>query len=117
MTSIIIDQNFKLTTERSLKLLSALKDMENVSIIQCTMTHTPKSIENIIEQTKIPSVTCYRKVNKLVKNKILVIDGFKKLPNDFRKIKLYKCISTKLDLSFGKNELTVIGKKEETEFN
>ena len=55
-------------------ILTALADAEMVSIINSTM-YEPKSVYDIIMETKIPHTTAYRKIKWLVEQELLVVDS------------------------------------------
>lgn len=91
---------------KSNQIIKAIADIDKVKIITSTMKGNPKTIIEIVKETNIPMVSCYRKVEHLLESKILIQKESKYLP-DGKKVKTYSCIYKQLKLSFKKGILKI----------
>jgi len=65
-----------------------------------------KIVYDILKKDKIPQTSGYRKINSLIKNGLITIDGFIET-NEGKKINKYKSIFQNIRINIKKNEITV----------
>jgi hypothetical protein len=93
----------QLLDEQAVKtMIGVLSDKYARSIVFCT-TASPKSVEEVSKQTKIPISTCYRRIHELLSQGVLVIDRII-ITSDGRKFETYKSAvkDAKIDIAAGK---------------
>ena len=66
----------------------------------------PLIIAKILESSKIPQTSGYRKINFLIDNGLLVSNGFE-LTHDGKKVKEYETIFENVKVDIVKNNITV----------
>ncbi len=84
----MLKQTFRIEeTEKQDNLLEILSDKYCRDIIG-SITHKPKSVIEITEETKIPMSTVYRRIQTLHDNKLLATSGT--ITEDGKRLFLYK---------------------------
>ena len=86
-------------------ILEYFGDKEYRSIIEATSNQSLLTSE-ILEQTRLPKTSCYRKINNLIKNGILVEEQVE-LTKKRRSISRLRPIFTKINFEMNKNQKTV----------
>ena len=86
-------------------ILEAFGDVDKKKIL-ASVTDESKIIYDILHECKIPQTSGYRKINSLIKNGLLLIDGFIETP-DGKKINKYQTIFQNVNIHIIKNKVTV----------
>lgn len=113
MTALILDN--KDVPFSSDKLLQSVCDLEKLAIIRATMDKS-LIISEILLDTKLPQTSGYRKINALIKDKLLIPDGIRLLTQGKNNIKVitYHSVTSKINIEFGKDVLDIKLKPVET---
>jgi len=91
--------------ELSKIFLESFADKDKKAILGEVMDK-PLIIAKILESSKIPQTSGYRKINFLIDNGLLVSNGFK-LTHDGKKVKEYETIFENIKVDIVKNNITV----------
>ncbi len=91
--------------ELSKIFLESFADKDKKAILGAVMDK-PLIIAKILESSKIPQTSGYRKINFLIDNGLLVSNGFE-LTHDGKKVKEYETIFENIKLDIVKNNITV----------
>jgi len=86
-------------------ILEAFGDSDKKKIFASVMDES-KIVYDILQECKIPQTSGYRKINSLIKNGLLSIDGFIET-HDGKKVNKYKSIFSNIGINIIKNEITV----------
>lgn len=87
------------------EILSLYGDKDSRKIMNYFTEHNCQ-IEEAIENTNIPPTSAYRKINKMIKNGIIIKSGYK-LSTNRRKIKTYTTFFESLSLGIKKSIITI----------
>jgi len=91
--------------ELSKIFLESFADKDKKVILGAVMDK-PLIIAKILESSKIPQTSGYRKINFLIDNGLLVSNGFE-LTHDGKKVKEYETIFENIKVDIVKNDITV----------
>ena len=91
--------------ELSKIFLESFADKDKKVILGAVMDK-PLIIAKILESSKIPQTSGYRKINFLINNGLLVSNGFE-LTHDGKKVKEYETIFENIKVDIVKNNITV----------
>ncbi len=91
--------------ELSKIFLESFADQDKKAILGAVMDK-PLIIAKILESSKIPQTSGYRKINFLIDNGLLVSNGFE-LTHDGKKVKEYETIFENIKVDIVKNNITV----------
>ena len=91
--------------ELSKIFLESFVDKDKKAILGAVMDK-PLIIAKILESSKIPQTSGYRKINFLIDNGLLVSNGFE-LTHDGKKVKEYETIFENIKVDIVKNNITV----------
>lgn len=91
--------------ELSKIFLESFADKDKKAILGAVMDK-PLIIAKILESSKIPQTSGYRKINFLINNGLLVSNGFE-LTHDGKKVKEYETIFENIKVDIVKNNITV----------
>ncbi len=91
--------------ELSKIFLESFADKDKKEILGAVMDK-PLIIAKILESSKIPQTSGYRKINFLIDNGLLVSNGFE-LTHDGKKVKEYETIFENIKVDIVKNNITV----------
>jgi hypothetical protein len=86
-------------------ILESFGDEDKKNILN-TVLDEPTIISEILENTQIPQTSGYRKVNSLIDNGLLIVQGYV-TTNDGKKINKYKSIFENVTISIEKNKVVV----------
>ncbi|MGH1567215.1 MAG: transcriptional regulator [Nitrosopumilus sp.] len=86
-------------------IIEAFGDVDKKKIL-ASVTGESKIIYDVLYECKIPQTFGYRKINSLIKNGLLLIDGFIETP-DGKKINKYQTIFQNVNINIIKNKVTV----------
>jgi hypothetical protein len=86
-------------------ILSALADEEMVKILDSVMIHS-KSIGDIIKETNIAYTTCYRKVNWLLAEGLLVLDKIV-ITSEGKKFSLFHSVLKSINVKYENNDVII----------
>ena len=105
-----------------------IKDVNMIKLIIETFGETDKSnilnavcenskiISDILQETKLPQTSGYRKINSLVNDGLLVEDGF--IPShDTRKVMKYRALFSNIKINIIKNKTSVLVQMMRPNFN
>ena len=87
------------------EILEAFGDEDKIKIFNSTADE-PKIISDILNKCKIPQTSGYRKINALIKNGLLIIDGYSQT-SDGRKIHKYKALFDNVRINIVKNKIVI----------
>ena len=85
-----------MTQSMNESLVKAICDVDKLAIIQSTMVKA-KSPLQIVKETRVPQTSCYRKIDQLEKEGLIVKVGFK-LNKIRHKEWFYKTITERISL-------------------
>ncbi len=91
--------------ELSKIFLQSVADIDKKAILGAVMDK-PLIIAKILESSKIPQTSGYRKINFLIDNGLLVSSGFE-LTHDGKKVKKYETIFENIKVDIVKNNVTL----------
>lgn len=86
-------------------ILEAIGDDDKKNILNAVLDK-PRIISEILEICKIPQTSGYRKVNNLIQNGLLIINGHE-LTDDGRTINKYQPVFDNIQIHVEKNKVTV----------
>ncbi len=86
-------------------ILEAFGDSDKKKILTSVVSES-KIIYEILEECNIPQTSGYRKINSLIKNGLLLVDGFIET-QDGKKTNKYRTIFQNIKINIIKNEVTV----------
>ena len=86
-------------------ILEIVGDPDKKRIFESVMDES-KTVYNIISECKIPQTSGYRKINSLIKNGLLSINGYIET-HDGKKVNKYKSIFQNMRINIIKNEITI----------
>jgi hypothetical protein len=86
-------------------ILESFGDEDKKNILN-TVLDEPKIISQILENAQIPQTSGYRKVNSLIDNGLLIVQGYV-TTNDGKKVNKYKSIFENVTISIEKNKVVV----------
>ena len=92
-------------TQLTGKILEAFGDEDKKRIIS-SVNEEPKIVYDILKESKIPQTSGYRKINSLIDNGILIIDGYMET-KDGKKVNKYRTAFRNIHINIMKNEITV----------
>ena len=91
--------------ELSRVFLESFADQDKKDILGCVMDNS-MIIAKILELSKIPQTSGYRKINFLIDHGLLVANGFE-LSHDAKKVKKYETIFDNVKVDIVKNDIAV----------
>ena len=91
--------------ELSKIFLEMLGDEDKKTILG-TVLNKPMIVADILKESKIPQTSGYRKINSMISNGILVVNGFE-LSNDNKKIKKYETVFQNIKMDIQENAMIV----------
>ena len=97
------------------EILEAYGDEDKTKIINAVIDE-PKIISDILDSCKIPQTSGYRKINVLIKNGLLVTDGFIQ-STDGRRVNKYRALFDNIRINIIKNKITVDVQLNKQTFN
>lgn len=97
------------------EILEAYGDEDKTKIIN-EVIDEPKIISEILDNCKIPQTSGYRKINVLIKNGLLVTDGFVN-STDGRKVSKYRSLFDNIRINIVKNKITVDVQLNKSNYN
>ena len=86
-------------------ILRAFGDADKKKILETTNS-IPKIVYDILEDSKLPQTSGYRKVNALIDDGLLIQSGFVKT-KDNKSVSKYICVFNNLRINFDSNKITV----------
>ena len=86
-------------------IFEALGDEDTKSILD-TVSDTPRIISEILQIAKIPQTSGYRKINSLIDNGLLIVQGYVDTP-DGKKVKKYKSIFENVIINIEKDRIVI----------
>ncbi len=86
-------------------ILESLGDADKKEILNAVIEE-PKIISEILESTKLPQTSGYRKINSLIHDGLLVVHGFT-MTYDRKKVNKYKSIFENASISIKKNNIII----------
>jgi len=86
-------------------ILESYGDDDRTQILNC-VSDEPKIISEILAECKIPQTSGYRKINSLIKNGLLVVDG-SIVSHDGRSVSKYRSLFDNVRINIVKNKITV----------
>lgn len=86
-------------------LMEAYADEDKKKILN-TLSFKPKIVSEVLVSCKIPQTSGYRKINNLISNGLLIVDGFI-TGNDGKRINKYKSIFENIRISIEKDNFKV----------
>jgi len=86
-------------------ILESYGDDDKTQILNC-VSNEPKIISEILTECKIPQTSGYRKINSLIKNGLLVVDG-SIVSHDGRQVSKYRSLFDNVRINIVKNKITV----------
>ena len=86
-------------------ILEAFGDEDKKNIIS-SINEEPKIVYQILKESKIPQTSGYRKINSLIENGILIIDGYVET-KEGKKVNKYRTAFKNIRIAIIKNEITV----------
>jgi len=86
-------------------ILESYGDDDKTQILNC-VSDEPKIISEILAECKIPQTSGYRKINSLIKNGLLVVDG-SVTSHDGRRVSKYRSLFDNVRINIVKNKITV----------
>jgi len=86
-------------------ILESYGDDDKTQILNC-VSDEPKIISEILAECKIPQTSGYRKINSLIKNGLLVVDG-SIVSHDGRQVSKYRTLFDNVRINIVKNKITV----------
>ena len=86
-------------------ILESFGDDDKAAIIN-SVFENPKIISDILMTCKIPQTSGYRKINQLIDDGLLVIDGHE-FTNDSRKVSKYRSLFNNIRINIVKNKISV----------
>ena len=89
----------------SLSIIKSIADEEKNKMINITMKNS-MTILKIIEISKVPQTSGYRKVKALIRDGLLIPDGYIKTL-DGKKVIKYRALFENVNISIEKNKVTV----------
>ena len=89
----------------SLSIIKSIADKEKNKMIN-TAIRNSMTILKIIEISKVPKTSGYRRVKALIRDGLLIPDGYVKT-NDGKKITKYRSLFENANISIEKNKVTV----------
>jgi len=96
-------------------ILESFGDDDKSSIFNSVIENS-KIISDVLVSCKIPQTSGYRKINQLIDNGLLVVDGFEGM-SDGRKICKYSSLFNNIRINIVKNKVTVDVQLETSHFN
>jgi hypothetical protein len=96
-------------------ILESFGDDDKASIIN-SVIDTPKIISDILATCKIPQTSGYRKINQLIDNGLLIVDGYE-FTSDSRKVSKYRSIFNNIRINIVKNKVSVDVQLETSNFD
>jgi hypothetical protein len=96
-------------------ILESFGDDDRSSIINSVIENS-KIISEILISCKIPQTSGYRKINQLIDNGLLIVDGFEVMSDD-RKVCKYRSLFNNIRINIVKNKVTVDVQLETSHFN
>jgi len=86
-------------------ILESYGDDDKTQILNCVIDE-PKIISEILAECKIPQTSGYRKINSLIKNGLLIVDG-SITSHDGRQVSKYRTLFDNIRINIVKNKITV----------
>ena len=86
-------------------ILSALADIELQKILDAAMSG-PKSVNQIMRETKIPHTSAYRKIKWLLEEKLLVVDKIE-ITDDGKKSSLFSTALKSFSIKYEYNTIVI----------
>jgi len=86
-------------------ILDTFGDPDKKKIFESVMDES-KIVYDILKKSNIPQTSGYRKINLLIRNGLLSIDGFIET-NDGKKVNKYKSIFQNIQINIIKNKITI----------
>jgi hypothetical protein len=86
-------------------ILESFGDEDKKNILN-TVLDEPRIISEILETAKIPQTSGYRKINSLIDNGLLIVQGYV-TTHDGKKVNKYKSIFENVTISIEKNKIVV----------
>jgi len=86
-------------------ILQAFGDADKKKILETTNS-IPKIVYDILEDSRLPQTSGYRKVNALIDDGLLVQSGFV-ITKDKKPVSKYICVFNNLRINFDSNKITV----------
>lgn len=83
-------------------VLRTLGNKYNAEILRAT--NTPKSAQELSEELEIPIATSYRRIEELVENDLLALEG-KELSEEGRRTKVYRRRVDEMRVVFGMDDM------------
>ena len=87
------------------KVLEAFGDEDKKGIIS-SVNEEPKIVYQILKESKIPQTSGYRKINSLIDNGILIVDGHIET-KEGKKVNKYRTAFKNMHINIMKNDITV----------
>ena len=100
-------KNWITVTEPSLtgRILEAFGDEDKKRIISA-VNEEPKIVSQILKESEIPQTSGYRKINSLIENGILIIDGYNET-KDGKKVNKYRTAFRNIQINIIKNDIII----------
>jgi hypothetical protein len=102
--------------ERNIKtIIETFGDDDKSNILNAVGEGT-KIISEILQETKLPQTSGYRKINSLINNGLLVEDGFVVMQNT-RKVMKYCTLFDNIKINIIKNKMSILVQMSRSNFN
>ena len=92
-------------TQLTGKILEAFGDEDKKKIIS-SVNEEPKIVYQILKESKIPQTSGYRKINSLIDNGILIVDGHIET-KEGKRVNKYRTAFSNVRINIIKNDITV----------
>jgi len=102
--------------ERIIKtIIEALGDNDKSKILN-VVGEDPKIISDILQETKLPQTSGYRKINSLINEGLLVEDDFI-YTQDTRKVMKYRTLLDNMKINIIKNKMSILVQMKKPDFS
>jgi len=102
--------------ERIIKtIIEALGDNDKSKILNA-VGEDAKIISDILQETKLPQTSVYRKINSLINDGLLVEDGFI-YTQDTRKVMKYRTLFDNMKINIIKNKMSILVQMKKPNFS
>jgi len=110
------EEDIIIKDERIIKtIIEALGDNDKSNILNA-VGEDAKIISDILQETKLPQTSIYRKINSLINDGLLVEDGFI-YTQDTRKVKKYRALFNNMKINIIKNKMSILVQMKKPNFS
>ena len=110
------EEDIIIKDERIIKtIIEALGDNDKSKILNA-VGEDAKIISDILQETKLPQTSGYRKINSLINNGLLIEDSFITM-QDTRKVMKYRTLFDNIKINIVKNKISILVQMKRPNFN